>query len=152
MHTVDHYTRKRSSVVHHPPLTTLEGIKCLVGVSNERKTHLSFLFIWHGTSLRSVDGASILLRNLVNREIRHIDVRAEPWLERSPNAAEVIPDHAPKEGMVLNLGCTSALATFATNTVFRVTQETAYQRWSVYMHQSFKKKKKKKKKTKITFE
>jgi hypothetical protein len=50
-------------------LVTLEGVEGLVGVTNEWQTHLGFLRVRHGTSLGTVDGAGILLRDLINGEV-----------------------------------------------------------------------------------
>lgn len=50
-----------------------------------------------------MDSTGILLRNLINGEVRHIDVRAEAGLEGSANAPQLIPDNSPKEGVVLDL-------------------------------------------------
>lgn len=71
-----------------------------------------------------MDGTGVFLWNLVNGEVRDIDVRAESWLEWSTDVAKLLPDHSAEEGVVFNLRGTAILATFATNTVFRVTQET----------------------------
>ena len=106
-----------------PNLAALEGVEGLVGVSNERQAHLGLLGVWHGAGLSTVDSAGILLRNLVNREVRHVDVGGETGLEWRTNATELLPYHAAEEGMVLDLGCATMLATLATNTVLRITQE-----------------------------
>lgn len=71
-----------------------------------------------------MDGTGVFLWDLVNGEVRDIDVRAESWLERSADFAKLVPDHSAEEGVILDLRGTTILATFATNTVFRVTQET----------------------------
>lgn len=73
-----------------------------------------------------MDGTGVFLWNLVDGEVRDIDVRAESWLERSADVAKLVPDYSAEEGVVLNLRGTAILATFATNTVFRVTQETEH--------------------------
>lgn len=105
-------------------LTCLEGIESLIGVADEWQTHLGFLRVRHGTGLGAVDRAGILLRNFINREVRHINVRAETRLEGSTDAAKLIPDDTPEEGVVFDLCRASVLTTFAANTVIRVTQET----------------------------
>lgn len=102
----------------------MEGIEGLVGVADEWQTHLGFLRVRHGTGLGTVDRAGILLRNFINREVRHIDVRAEAGLEGSTDAAQLIPNNTSEEGVVLDLCRASVLTTFAANTVVRVTQET----------------------------
>lgn len=71
-----------------------------------------------------MNGTGVFLWNLVNGEVRNIDVRAKSRLKRSTDAAKLIPDHSTEEWVVLDLCGTSVLATIATNTVFRVTQET----------------------------
>jgi hypothetical protein len=70
-----------------------------------------------------MNGASILLRNLVNREVRHVNVRAESGLEGRANAAQLVPHNTSEEWMVLDLGRTTMLTTLTTDTVLRVTQE-----------------------------
>lgn len=55
-------------------LVGLEGIEGLVSIADEWQTHLGFLRVRHGTGLGTVDRAGILLRNLINGEVRHIDV------------------------------------------------------------------------------
>lgn len=102
----------------------LEGIECFVRVSDERQAHLRFLLVRHGASLGTVDGTGVFLRNLVNGEVRNIDVRAKSRLERGTDAAKLIPDHSAEEWVVLDLCGTSVLAAIATNPVLRVTQET----------------------------
>ena len=72
-----------------------------------------------------MDGTSIFLRDFVNREIRHVDIRTEPGLEWSPDVAKLFPDYPLEEGVALNLISTSMLATFATDAMFRVAQESA---------------------------
>lgn len=47
----------------------LESIERFVRVPNKWETHLSFLLVRHGTSLSTVDGASVLLRDLINGEV-----------------------------------------------------------------------------------
>lgn len=102
----------------------MEGIEGLIGVADEWQTHLGFLRVRHGTGLSTVDRAGILLRNFINREVRHINVRAEARLEGSTDAAQLVPNNTSEEGVVLDLRRTSVLTTFAANTVVWVTQET----------------------------
>lgn len=102
-------------------LTSLESVEGLVGVSDEGQAHLRFLGVRHGTSLGTVNGAGILLRNLVNREVRHINIRAETGLKWRANVAQLLPDHTAEEGVVLNLGSTAVLTTLASDTVLGVT-------------------------------
>lgn len=71
-----------------------------------------------------MDRAGILLRNFINREVRHIDVRAEARLKGSTDATQLVPNNTPEEGVVFDLCRASVLATFTANTVIRVTQET----------------------------
>lgn len=104
-------------------LVALESVESLVCVPDEREAHLSFLLLWHSASLSTVDGGRVFLRNLVNREVRHVDIRAESRFERCTDIAELFPDDSPEKGVVLDLCRTSMLATFATNTIFGVAQE-----------------------------
>lgn len=104
-------------------LASLEGIERLVGVPDEGQAHLGFLGVRHGTGLRTVNGAGVLLRNFVDWEVRDVNVRAETRLEWRANATQLLPDHAAEEWVVLDLRRTTMLATLATNTVLRVTQE-----------------------------
>jgi len=113
----------RPRVLGEQELAALEGIEGLVSVSNEGQAHLGFLRVWHGASLSTVDSASILLRDLVNREVRHVDVGAETRLEWRTNTPKLVPHDAAEERMVLDLGCTTVLATFTADTVLRITQE-----------------------------
>jgi hypothetical protein len=101
----------------------LESVESLVSVPDEREAHLSFLLLWHGASQRTVNDGRIFLRNLVDGEVRHVDVRAEFRFERRTDIAELLPDHSPKKGVILDLRRTFALATFATNTILGVAQE-----------------------------
>lgn len=102
---------------------TLESVESLVSVSDKREAHFSFLPLWHGASQRTVNDGRIFLRNLVDGEVRHVDVRAESRFERRTDITELFPDHPPKKGVVLDLRRTSVLATFATNTIFGVAQK-----------------------------
>lgn len=70
-----------------------------------------------------MDGTGVLLRNLINREVRHINVRGQARLEGSTNAPQLIPNNSPEEGVVFDLLSSSVLATFAADTMIRVTQE-----------------------------
>lgn len=103
--------------------TTLEGVEGLVCVADEGQAHLSLLGIWHSPSLSTMNGASVLLRNLVDREVRHVNVRAESGLKGRANAAQLVPHNTSEEWVVLDLGRTTMLTTLATDTVLRVTQE-----------------------------
>lgn len=71
-----------------------------------------------------MNSTGVFLRNLVNGEVRNIDVRAKSRLERSTDAAKLIPDHSAEEWVVFDLCGTSVLAAITTNAVLRVTQET----------------------------
>jgi hypothetical protein len=98
----------------------LEGIERFVCVSNEWEAHLSLLLLWHGTGLSTVDSAGIFLRNLVDGEVRNVDVRAELGLEGSANITKLLPHHSPEERVVLDLCGTTELAAFVADTVLRV--------------------------------
>ena len=104
---------------------TLEGIEAFVGVTDEREAHLSFLLVRHGTSLSTVKGASVFLGNLINREVRHVDVGAESRLKRSADVTKLFPDHATEERVALDLHSTCMLSTFSANAVFGVTEEAS---------------------------
>lgn len=84
-------------------LVRLERIEGFIGVANEGKTHFSLLFSRHCADLCSVRRARILLRNLVNGEVRHIDVGAESGLERSMDVAQLVPNHSAEKRVVLDL-------------------------------------------------
>ena len=99
----------------------MECVECLVCVPDEWKAHLSLLVIRHGTSLGTVNGSGVLLRNLVNGEVRHINVRAKLRLEGSTNVAELCPNDATEEWVVFDLRGAPVLATVASNTVFSIT-------------------------------
>lgn len=101
-------------------LVRLERIEGFIGVANERKTHFSLLFFRHCADLCSVRCAGILLRNLVNGEVRHIDVGAESRLEWCTNVAQLVPDHTAEKGVVLDLCSTAVLATFVTDTMLSI--------------------------------
>lgn len=58
----------------------LESVESLVSVPDEREAHIN---LWHGASQRTANDGRIFLRNLVDGEVRHVDVRAEPGFERS---------------------------------------------------------------------
>lgn len=103
------------------PLVALESIERFVCIPDEREAHLSFLLVWHSTGLSTVNGTSVFLRDLVNREVRHVNVGAESWFKRSSDATKLLPDHAAEEGMVFNLSCAAVLATLITNAMLRVT-------------------------------
>lgn len=101
-------------------LVRLERIEGFIGVANERKTHFSLLFFRHCADLCSVRCAGILLRNLVNGEVRHIDVGAESRLEWCTNVAQLVPDHTAEKGVVLDLCSTAVLATFVADTMLSI--------------------------------
>lgn len=71
-----------------------------------------------------MDGTGVFLRNLINREVGHIDVRAKARLEGRTDAPQLIPDDTAEEWVILDLLGASVLATFAADTVVRITQET----------------------------
>lgn len=70
-----------------------------------------------------MDGTGVFLRDLIDGEVRHIDVRAESRLKRSTNATKLIPDHSAEEWVVFDLCGASVLTTIATNPVFGITKE-----------------------------
>ncbi len=106
-----------------PNLAALESVEGLVGVANEGQAHLGFLRVWHGAGLGTVNGTGILLGDLINREVRHIDVGTETRLERRTNAPKLLPHDAAEEWMVLDLSCAAMLAALAADAVLRITQE-----------------------------
>lgn len=108
-----------------PSLAALEGIESLVGVSDERQAHLGFLGVGHGPGLSAVDSAGVLLGDLINGEVRHVDVRAETRLEWCANATQLLPHHTTEEWVVLDLRRATMLATLAADTVLGITQEAA---------------------------
>lgn len=101
----------------------LEGIECFVRVTDKRQAHLRFLLVRHRASLSTVDGTGVFLRDLIDGEVRHINVRAESRFKRSTNATKLIPDHSAEEWVVLNLCGASVLTSVATNPVFGITKE-----------------------------
>ena len=105
----------------------LEGIESLVGVSNKRQTHLSFLRVWHSTSLSTVNSTGIFLRDLVDWEVRNVNVGTKSGLEGSTNRPQLFPNNTSEEGMILDLSRSTMLAAVAADTVLRVTQEAISQ-------------------------
>lgn len=73
-----------------------------------------------------MDGTRVFLRNLVDWEVRHIDVRAKTRLEGSTDSTQLIPNDTSEEWVVFDLRSTSVLATIAANTVVWITQETSF--------------------------
>ena len=68
-------------------------------------------------------GAGILLGDLVDGEVRNINVRSQTGLERCADLAKLLPNNTAEEGVIFDLGRTTVLATFLTNTVFRIAEE-----------------------------
>lgn len=102
---------------------SLEGVERFVRVSDEWKAHLRLLLVRHGPSLSAVDGTGVLLRNLVDREVRHVNVRAQSRFERGTDAAQLLPNDSAEEGVVLDLRCAAELAAIASDTVLCVAEE-----------------------------
>ena len=50
-------------------VSAAKGVESLVCIPNERKTHLSLLFFWHGASLSAMDGGRVFLRDFVDGEV-----------------------------------------------------------------------------------
>lgn len=121
----DQQTGREFSGKGRPSLAALEGIESLVGVSDEGQAHLGFLGVGHGPGLSAVDSAGVLLGDLINGEVRHVDVRAETRLEWCANATQLLPHHTTEEWVVLDLGRATMLATLAADTVLGITQEAA---------------------------
>jgi hypothetical protein len=67
-----------------------------------------------------VDSAGIFLRNLIDGEVRNVDVRAELRLEGSADITKLFPHHSTEKWVVLDLCGTTELAAFIADTVFRV--------------------------------
>lgn len=108
----------------------LKGVECLVGVADEGQAHLGLLLFRHGSRLGSMNGAGILLRNLVDGEVGHINVGAESRFERGTDVAKLVPHHAPEERVVLDLGRTTVLAALTTDAMLRVAQEATNEKQS----------------------
>lgn len=105
-------------------LVGLERVEGLVGVPNEGQAHFRFLLVGHGARLGPMDSARVLLRDLVDREVRYIDVGAQPGFEGRTDVAQLLPDHAAEEGVVLDLRGAAILAAIVANSVVGVAQET----------------------------
>lgn len=74
-HDSRHSTTRSSIVSLSIGLYTLECIESFIGVPNKWKTHLRRLFIGHTVCLSLVYCTCVLLRDLLYREITHIDIR-----------------------------------------------------------------------------
>lgn len=68
-------------------------------------------------------GACVLLRDLIDREVRHVNIGAQSRLERSTNVSQLVPDDTPEKGMILNLIGAAVLAALVTDAVLGVAQE-----------------------------
>ncbi len=71
-----------------------------------------------------MSSASVLLWNLVDREIADICVRRELGLERSSNTTKLVPDDALEEWMLFDLRGTIMCTAFSTKPVVGIAKET----------------------------
>lgn len=84
-------------------LISLESVKCFVCISDERQTHLRPLFIWRHATCSTTLGRNILLRDIIDGKIRHVDVGDEVWFKRGVNTPKLIPDNAVEKSVVIDL-------------------------------------------------
>ena len=80
-----------------------ECIESLERVSNERKGHLRFVLVAGGLSLRTPLGGVVVLVDVLDGEIRNVDVGVETRFERSAYVTEFVPHDASEEWMAFDL-------------------------------------------------
>ena len=85
------------------PLRPPEGIESLVGVPDERKTHLGSNIFSCLRGLSTKNGAVVILVDLVDREVLRINIRLQLGLERSTDTAQTVPLNSAEEGVLLDL-------------------------------------------------
>ena len=84
-------------------LVPLEGVEAFVGVADEGQAQLRLLLIGHVLSLSAKSRGVIGLVDLVGREVGDVDVGAESGLERSADAAQLVPDDTAEEAVLFDL-------------------------------------------------
>ena len=109
-----------------PRSRSLKCIECLVSVADEGQAHLGVLVDRNGFCLGAVHGAVVLLRNFLDREVTHIDIRRQLWLEWSPNLAKFIPLNSSEEWVSLDRRGTVMSPTIIAQTVFGITQKAVF--------------------------
>lgn len=99
----------------HRPLSFQCSVKCVQSsevvieplecVADEWQAHLRRLVhrSTRSESLGLENGSIVRLVNLISREVRSIDCRCQPRLERCTNAAEAVEFDATEEWVVLDL-------------------------------------------------
>lgn len=84
-------------------LRPAEGVKSLVRVPDERKTHLRGHILACLGGLGPKSGAVVVLINLIDGEVLSVDVGLQFGLEWCTNTSESIPLHATEEGVLFDL-------------------------------------------------
>lgn len=107
-------------IMQTPELSGVEGIKTLVGISQERNVHLWNFISDLAGGLGSLEvSGRISLVDLVNGEVCGIDIGHKPWFKWRTNTTKTIKIDAAEERMSLDFVCsTSAKA------ILRVTNQT----------------------------
>lgn len=75
------------------------SFESLERIPNERQSHVSGVLITQSIDFLAVSSRSILLWDLVDREVADIDVGRQLGFEWSANGAEVVPLDVVEEGM-----------------------------------------------------
>lgn len=83
------------------------------------QAHLGVDVVGLAGHLRTVLRRRVYLRDVVDGEVLRVDVGRHPGLERRANEQEVLPLHAPEEGVLLDL----VGAAFAAEAVVYVTDK-----------------------------
>lgn len=78
------------------------SLKTLECISNEWQRHVSRVLVPEGIDFLAVHGRGILLGDLVNREVAHIDIGRQLGLEGGTDAAKVVPLDVVEKGMALD--------------------------------------------------
>jgi hypothetical protein len=94
------------------------GVESLVRVANEGQAR-GIVVVASLCSLSPIGSASVVLINLINREVGCIDVRVQLRLKRCPDSAQGMPVDAAEEGMLLDL----ASATNAAKAMFGIADQ-----------------------------
>lgn len=88
-----------SVVNSNSSLATIHALEPFERVSNERKRHISRVFLAQSLSLGAMSGSGVFLGNLINGEIGNVDIGLQVWLERRADGAKLVPIDAFEEGV-----------------------------------------------------
>jgi hypothetical protein len=77
----------------------LESIESLVSIPDKGQAHLSVLLRSNLLCLRTMNSTVVFLWDLIDREVRHVDIGGQFGLERCTNASQLLPDHTSEEGV-----------------------------------------------------